>query len=110
MTWAAVPILRLFETGAFTLPHDIIFMPTTAPIMPTITTIADVRAGMPPICLEISIAIGVDTDFGARERIISSLAPSHLATNTTDTMPTMHPVSSAMKSGKNWFLMCFNSL
>ncbi len=103
-------MLRLFDTGLLMCPISIVLSPAMAPIMPTITTMADDSAGMPPIWREISMAMGVDTDLGASERTTSGLAPSHEAISTTDTMPTTHPASSVRKSVRNWLRIWLSSL
>jgi len=48
--------------------------PNAAPKIPTKTTTVAVSGGIPPILADISIAMGVVTDFGAREDIISGEA------------------------------------
>ena len=104
----AVPILRLWAMELRTCPTSSILNPNTAPNSPTNTTIAAVSEGMPCNDADTSIAIGVVTDLGANEIITASDAPIHFAVNTTETMPTKHPVNWETNNGTNWRRMLFN--
>ena len=101
MAWAAVPKLIPRAIGLFTRPTCRIRTPNIAPKSPTHITMAAVSDGMPPSCPVTSIAIGVVTDFGAKDIITESEAPIHFATNTTDTTPTTQPASCDMIIGIN---------
>ena len=54
------------------------------------------------------MAIGVVTDFGARERITSCEAPISLAISTTETTPTKQPANCDNNMGSNCFLIVSN--
>ena len=70
-----------------------VLKPQIAPNKPTATTTAAVSDGIPPMALVTSIAIGVVTDLGARDRITSWEAPINFAISTTEITPTMQPAS-----------------
>lgn len=93
MAWAAVPIDRLPAIGLLIRDIFTILNPAILPKIPVHITTADVSAGIPPIVSDISIAMGVITDFGTNERIKSVGESSNLAITTTDTMPTTHPAN-----------------
>ena len=73
--WADVPMASPIDTGEVTPIRRQNSGPQTAPRQPVRTTSAAVRGAMPPILSTILMAIGVVTDFGARERITSRLPP-----------------------------------
>ncbi len=77
MPWAAVPTARPVATGEVTPISRQNSGPHTAPRQPVNTTSAAVNGAIPPIFSTILIAIGVVTDFGANERIISRLPPQN---------------------------------
>lgn len=79
--------------GLPTCPTRNTLKPNTAPNNPTTTTTAAVNEGIPPVAFDTSIAIGVVTDFGANEQMISGVAPNSLAMTTTVTNPTKHPAN-----------------
>ena len=57
------------------------------PNIPVKITQAAVKDGIPPMTLEISMAIGVVTDLGIRESRTCSLAPNSLPQTKMETMP-----------------------
>ncbi len=75
------PIEKPWAIGFFTLVYFNIPKPKVAPKIPARITIQAVRDGIPPIILEISIAIGVVTDLGTKDNSILSGAPKILAYN-----------------------------
>ena len=76
--WDAVPIATPTATLSFMRKKRHINGPRTAPIIPVITIAATVIAGKPPICFEISIPIGVVTDLGTRDLLMTSSSPKRL--------------------------------
>lgn len=58
-----------FEIGCFTLNRFMTYCPNIAPEIPAAMTYTAVSVGVPPLSSLMSIAIGVVTDLGAKERI-----------------------------------------
>ena len=106
--WAAVHIEIPCAIGFFTRVNFMIPYPKIAPKMPTTITTEAVSGGIPPIDLEISMAIGVVTDFGASEKITSLDAPISLAISTTETTPAMQPANCETRIGIACFLIFSN--
>lgn len=65
-------------------------------------TVAAVMAGMPPMELVISMAMGLVTDLDASGRTTSRSAPSHLAKYIPVTMPVTLPASCETMTGSHW--------
>ena len=106
--WAAVPIDNPCAIGLPIFNNWSILNPQIAPNNPTKITTAAVKAGIPPIVFVTSIAIGVVTDFGAKDNMISWLAPIALAISTTETTPTKHPASCERTIGNICFFIVYN--
>ena len=106
--WAAVPIESPWAIGLPTRIICIVLKPQIALNNPTATTTAAVSDGIPPMAFVTSIAIGVVTYFGARDRITSWEAPINFAISTTEMTPTMHPASCDKRIGNNCFLIISN--
>ena len=64
-------------------------------------TKAAVSEGSPPISAEMPIAIGVVTDFGASERIVSMLAPIAAPIVTAETTAASEPAASEAAIGSS---------
>ena len=62
--------------------------------------------GKPPIFSAMLMAMGVVTDFGARERMDSAEAPSRLASAIAETTAVRDPASSATVNGRTIFRRC----
>ena len=71
-----------------------------APSIPVKITPAVVRAGMPPMVLDTSMAIGVVTDLGMRLSSTFSLAPKPLALKYITTMATTVAIVTPPKIGR----------
>ena len=66
-----------------------------------------VSGAIPPMDLEISMAMGVVTDLGVSEKIISRDAPISFAMSTTDTIPVMQPANCEITIFNACFLITF---
>lgn len=88
--WEAVPIDSPPAIGLLMRFMRTMENPAILPKIPVQTTTAAVNAGMPPMVCETSMAIGVVTAFGARERTTSGVACNRRATKTTDTSCLQH--------------------
>ena len=75
----------------------------TAPRMPVITTIATVIGTIPPACSEISIAIGVVTDFGSSEAVRASSRPKRRQSRKTLPMEVTQPARQPRRIGRKFF-------
>jgi hypothetical protein len=70
---------------------------TTAPIIPVITTNSEASSGEPFVAEAISIATGVVTDLGYRDRVINSLKEKRIEAACTLKKPMKKPLNTPDK-------------
>src|SRR5699024_6379762 len=83
-----------------------IYVPLIAPENAALITNTAAKESIPVSEVLISIATGVDTDFGAIEYNTSSLNPSPFVINTPETIPVNAPVNVHSNIGNK---SCFNT-
>ena len=78
--------------------------------MPVITTRQAVRSGRPPMASDTPMAIGVVTDFGIMEIIVSAESPKSQPKATTETMaatlPARRPQVRGSQSSTSFWKYC----
>lgn len=74
------------------------------PNIPVKMTQAAVKEGIPPMTLEISMAIGVVTDLGTSESNTCWLAPNRVPQIKMAVMPTVVATSTPLTMIKSWLL------
>ena len=96
--WLEAPIARPMEMLFLTPTKARILCPHIAPKIPVKMTQAAVKEGIPPNPAEISIAIGVVTDFGTSDTITVSEAPKNLAQRVMEMIPAQVPMRAPLRS------------
>ena len=89
--WDDVPIAIPMATGSFIFINLNTVSAIMAPVSPVIIIAATVISGIPPICFDTSMPIGVVTDLGTSDNPNKTSSSNALAKSMIEVTPTLDP-------------------